>query len=289
MTILSNEILQVAIAVKGAELQSIYNKQTGLEYMWDADPNFWAKQSPVLFPIVGGLKNGRYQFNGKDYQLSRHGFAREIVFEIENQTETSVTFFIESSAETLKNYPFDFKFSLVYTIEKNQLTVAYIIKNKGEEKLYFSVGAHPAFKVPLVSGDAYEDYYLQLNKTETTGIYPLSPEGLIELETVPMLDNTNQLPLTKELFYKDALVFKELQSTAISILNHNNKNGLTLCYEGFPYMGIWAAKNADFVCIEPWCGIADCVDTTGKLEEKEGINSIAKNETFKRSWSVELF
>lgn len=289
MTTLTNEILQVTIAAKGAELQRIYNKQTELEYLWDGNPDFWPKQSPALFPIVGGLKNGRYEFAGKTYQLGRHGFTREMVFTIENQTDTSVTFFIKSSAETLAVYPFNFKFSLVYAIENNQLSVTYIVENEGEEKLYFSVGAHPAFKVPLVDGDTYDDYYLQLNKTETTGIYPLSAEGLIELETAPMLDNTNQLPLTKELFYKDALVFKELQSTAISILNRNNKNGLTLSYEGFPYMGIWAAKDANFVCIEPWCGIADCVNTTGKLEEKEGINSINKNETFKRSWTVELF
>ncbi|MBC7722393.1 MAG: aldose 1-epimerase family protein, partial [Pedobacter sp.] len=257
MITLTNEVLQVTIATKGAELQSIYNKQTGLEYMWNADPHFWAKQSPVLFPIVGGLKNGSYKFDGKTYELGRHGFTREMVFEVENQNETSVTFFIESSAETLAIYPFHFKFSLVYAIENNQLTITYIVENTGEQKLYFSVGAHPAFKVPLVEGDSYNDYYLAFNKTETTGIYPLSTDGLIELETVPMLNNTNQLPLTKELFYKDALVFKELQSTTISILNHNNKNGLTVTYEGFPYMGIWAAKNANFVCIEPWCGIAD--------------------------------
>lgn len=289
MITLTNEILQVTIATKGAELQSIYNKQTGLEYMWNADPNFWAKQSPVLFPIVGGLKNSSYKFAGKTYQLSRHGFAREMVFEIETQTATSVTFFIQSSAETLAVYPFEFKFSLVYTIQKNQLTVTYIVENKGEEKLYFSVGAHPAFKVPLVTGDVYEDYYLAFNKTETTGIYPLSTEGLIELATAPMLNNTNQLMLTKALFYKDALVFKELRSTAISILNRNNKNGLTVTYDGFPYMGIWAAKNANFVCIEPWCGLADSVNTTGKLEDKEGINSINKTDIFKKSWLVEMF
>ncbi|MBC7651313.1 MAG: aldose 1-epimerase family protein [Deinococcales bacterium] len=289
MITISNDILNVTIAAKGAELQSIYNKQTRLEYMWDADPNFWAKRSPVLFPIVGGLKNNSYEYNGKQYQLPRHGFARDMAFEVENQTENSVTFFIQSSAETLLIYPFEFKFSVVYTIKNNQLTVTYIVENKSKEKLYFSVGAHPAFKVPLVSGDSYTDYYLQFSNTETTGIYPLSTDGLIELEPLPMLDNTNQLPLTKQLFFKDALVFKTLQSTSISILNNKNTNGLKLSYQGFPYMGIWAAKNADFVCIEPWCGIADNVNTSGKLEEKDGINALDANENFTRSWVVELF
>jgi galactose mutarotase-like enzyme len=288
MITIFNDILNVTITTKGAELQSIYNKQTGLDYMWDAGVE-WPKKSPVLFPIVGGLKNNNYEHNDKQYQLSRHGFAREMVFEVESQTENSATYFIQSSEETLIIYPFKFKFSVVYTVLNNQLTVTYIAENKGEDTLYFSVGAHPAFKVPLVSGDSYNDYYLQFNQLETTGIYPLSSEGLIELEPLPMLDITNQLPLSKQLFYNDALVFKALQSTAISILNKNNKNGLKLSYHGFPYMGIWAAKNADFVCIEPWCGIADSVATSGKLAEKEGINAIDKTEIFERSWVVELF
>ena len=288
MITISNKILNVTIAAKGAELQSIYNKQTGLEYMWDAGIE-WPKKSPVLFPIVGGLKNNSYNYNGKQYQLSRHGFARDMVFEVENQTENSATFFIQSSEETLAIYPFTFKFSVVYTVLNNQLTVTYIVENKGEETLYFSVGAHPAFKVPLVSGNSYSDYFLQFNELETTGIYPLSPEGLIELEQLPMLDNTNQLALTKQLFYKDALVFKKLQSTSISILNNKNSNGLKLSYQDFPYMGIWAAKNADFVCIEPWCGIADNVATSGKLEEKEGMNELAANAIFLRTWTVETF
>ena len=288
MITISNKILNVTIAAKGAELQSIYNKQTGLGYMWDAGIE-WPKKSPVLFPIVGGLKNNSFNYNGKQYQLSRHGFARDMVFEVENQTENSATFSIQSSDETLIIYPFTFKFSVIYTALNNQLTVTYIVENKGEETLYFSVGAHPAFKVPLVSGNSYSDYFLQFNESEITGIYPLSPEGLIELEPLPMLDNTNQLALTKQLFYKDALVFKELQSTSISILNNKNSNGLKLSYQGFPYMGIWAAKNADFVCIEPWCGIADNVATSGNLEEKEGMNELAANTTFSRTWMVETF
>lgn len=288
MITISNNILNVTIAAKGAELQSIYNKQTGLEYMWDAGIE-WPKKSPVLFPIVGGLKNNSYNYNGKQYQLSRHGFARDMVFEVENQTENSATFSIQSSDETLVIYPFTFKFSVIYTALNNQLTVTYIVENKGEETLYFSVGAHPAFKVPLVSGNSYTDYFLQFNESEITGIYPLSPEGLIELEPLSLLDNANQLPLTKQLFYKDALVFKELKSTSVTILNNKNSNGLKLSYQGFPYMGIWAAKNADFVCIEPWCGIADNVATSGKLEEKEGMNELAANAIFSRTWMVETF
>ena len=288
MITISNKILNVTIAAKGAELQSIYNKQTGLEYMWDAGIE-WPKKSPVLFPIVGGLKNNSYNYNGKQYQLSRHGFARDMVFEVENQTENSATFFIQSSEETLAIYPFTFKFSVVYTVLNNQLTVTYIVENKGEETLYFSVGAHPAFKVPLVSGNSYSDYFLQFNELETIGIYPLSPEGLIELEQLPMLDNTNQLALTKQLFYKDALVFKELQSTAITIKSYKSSNGLTMQFDSFPFYGIWSAKDADFVCLEPWCGIADSENINSNFTQKEGILKLDSQEIFEKIWSITMF
>ena len=153
----------------------------------------------------------------------------------------------------------------------------------------FSVGAHPAFKVPLVDGTTYEDHELVFSANETAGIYPLSADGLVEKYTEPFLNNSNSVPLTKALFAKDALVFKELRSDFIGILNHKNQHGLKLHYTNFPYMGIWAAKNADFVCIEPWCGIADSVDASGELAEKEGINQLDPGETFERSWTVEVF
>jgi len=149
--------------------------------------------------------------------------------------------------------------------------------------------AHPAFKVPLVNGTAFTDYYLHFNQTENAGKWPLSKEGLIETETHPSLTNTDTLPLTKELFYGDALVYKHLASDTIAILSNKTKHGLSLSYKGFPYMGIWSAKDADFVCIEPWCGIADDVNTTQQLTEKEGINLLQAKENFEVSWFAEFF
>jgi galactose mutarotase-like enzyme len=289
MVTLTNEHLQVNITPQGAELQSIYNKQTKLEYLWNGNPEFWPKQSPTLFPIVGGLKNGSYEFAGKQYTMGRHGFTRELVFDVTDQTDTSATFSIKATEETLKQYPFQFLFAITYTIEGNKLFVTYIVKNPSDDTLYFSVGAHPAFNVPLVKGDVYDDYYLAFEETENVGIYPIAADGLVQLQPIPFLENTNKLPLTKALFYNDALIFKELKSTAISILNTNNNHGLKYSYQNFPYMGIWAAKNADFVCIEPWCGVSDNVATTGKLNEKEGVHALAANETFTRTWAVETF
>jgi len=288
-TRISNQILQIEIASKGAELQSIINNKTGLEYLWDADPAFWSKKSPVLFPIVGGLKKNTYNYNNKSYQLSRHGFARDSFFELIAQTKNSVTYTLNNSEATLKNYPFDFSFAVTYTIEENKLICTYTVKNTGNETMFFSCGAHPAFKVPLTDNTDFTDWHLQFSATENAGIWPLSAEGLILKQAIPCLNNTNQLALSKPLFYKDALVFKDLQSTSIAIVSSKSKHGLTMQFDGFPFYGIWSAKDADFVCLEPWCGIADSIDSSGELQEKEGIENLTPQATWERSWSVILF
>ena len=286
---LSNDSLIIGIASKGAELQSIFNTHTQLEYMWRGDPTFWGKKSPVLFPIVGGLKNNIYTYNGKPYTLNRHGFARDSEFTVAAQTNSSIEFTLASSEETLKVYPFHFHFSVIYTLDQNSVSVSYVVENTGKETMYFSVGAHPAFAVPLIEGTEFTDHYLQFSNKETAGKWPLSAEGLIETKPVPCLENTDQLPLNKELFFGDALVFKQLTSNSISILNTKNKHGLELQFTDFPYMGIWSAKNADFVCIEPWCGIADSVSASGDISKKEGIHSLEPDETFKKSWKLKVF
>ena len=286
---ITNDCLEVTIAEAGAELQSIYNKQTRLEYMWSGDPAFWGKKSPVLFPVIGGMKNNSFQYKGTTYTLPRHGFAREQVFEVEEKTADSVTFTLATSEETLKVYPFHFKFSIIYSLRENVLDTTYLVENKGGETMYFSVGAHPAFKVPLVDGEDFSDSFIALSETEVAPIYRVLDTIVVDTNPTTFFDNTNKLPLTKELFYGDALVFKELKSTSMSILSKNNIHGLTVAYKGFPYMGIWSAKDANFVCIEPWCGIADRADTTGILQEKEGIKQLEPNESFSRTWSAATF
>jgi galactose mutarotase-like enzyme len=286
---LVNNVLQITLSPKGAELQSIIHTNTHLEYLWNANPNFWSKKSPVLFPIVGGLKNNTYTYNGNSYQLGRHGFARDSVFAIHEQTPTSITYVLHSNEQTLRVYPFSFAFYVSYAIDGNTLACTYTVVNTGQEALYFSCGAHPAFKVPLVEGTAFTDWFLQFNQTENANIYPLTADGLVKEQSVPCLQNTNQLALHKPLFYGDALVFKELQSTAISILSNKTAHGLTMHFQGFPYYGIWSFKDADFVCLEPWCGIADGEHTNGDLQAKEGINMLAAQSTWTRTWRVELF
>ncbi|MDB5193108.1 MAG: aldose 1-epimerase family protein [Segetibacter sp.] len=286
---LSNGIISIQVVNKGAELQSIYLHEHKHEYMWSGNSSFWAKKSPVLFPVVGGLNKNNYHYNGKDYQLNRHGFARENDFELVEEKEDSLCFRLIPDESIRQSYPFDFIFSIQYKLQQNLLLITFDVQNFDEKEMYFSVGAHPAFAVPMVEGTEYEDYYLQFNRAETTGRWPLSPDGLIELAPTPCLQNQDKLQLKKELFYKDAIVFKDLTSTSISILSDKTPRGLKVDFEGFPYLGIWAAKGADFVCIEPWCGIADSVNSTGNLEDKEGIIAIANCEIFSRTYSIEVF
>ena len=254
--------------------------------MWSGDPAFWGKHSPVLFPIIGELKNNTYYYNNKAYRLSRHGFARDMEFTVVEQTTSSVGFSLLSNADTLQKFPFEFGFDIEYLLQQDWLTVTYKVKNTGNDDMYFSVGGHPAFKVPLVEGTAYDDYYLEFNKTENAGRWPISAEGLIETDAEPFLLNTNKLPLRKELFYRDAIVFKNLRSDTVRLRSSKHDKGIEFNFPGFPYLGVWAAKDADFVCIEPWCGIADPVNSSQQLTEKEGINRLAPQGIFERSWGV---
>jgi galactose mutarotase-like enzyme len=286
---ISNNYLSIQIDSKGAELQSLYYKGHNLEYMWSGDAAIWGKKSPVLFPIVGELKDKTYIYNGKNYNLSRHGFAREMEFEVTEQTDTSITFSIYSNEQTLSIYPFVFAFSVRYTLIENALQITYTIENKSNEKIYFSVGGHPAFKIPLVDGTTYEDYQLVFNEEETAGRWPISPEGLIETTPTPLLRNESILPLRKELFSADAVVFKDLKSTSVSLKSAKTEHGLKVTFKDFPYLGIWETKGGDFVCIEPWCGIADSVNASGKLEEKEGINTLHRSGNFEVAYSIEVF
>jgi galactose mutarotase-like enzyme len=289
MFILENQHLKIAVNPIGAELDSVFHKGTQLEYMWSGDARFWGKKSPVLFPIVGSLKGNTYFFEGEKYALSRHGFARERVFILEKQDDISLLFTLQHDSETLKKYPFKFVFNVKYALIENTLKVTYLVENQSVMTMPFSVGAHPAFKIPLVENTTYEDYFLEINKVETFGRYPLSMGGLIESKSNPFLENSVKIPLKKELFYADAVVLKNMQSDRMSIKSDKTPHGLTMDFTGFPYFGIWAAKDAPFVCLEPWCGIADTVETTQNIVEKEGINLLETGGVFERSWGIEMF
>jgi len=287
MILLENKTIKVSVAARGAELQSIKSKLTGLEYLWKGDSAYWGKFSPVLFPVVGQLKDNTYYTGDQSYQLPRHGFAREMEFDAQQISGTEAVFTLSHNQETLKVYPFEFKFSLRYKLSGTSVFCTYEVHNPGEKDILFSVGAHPAFAVPLTEDTVYEDYYLNFTQDESLDLYKIQ-DNLISDETSIIQLDDHKLSLQHELFYNDALVMKDLKSNTIQIRNTKNQYGINFRFIDFPFFGIWAAKDADFVCLEPWCGIADGIHHNQQLSDKEGIQSLSPGLDWKRSWEIEI-
>ncbi|MDP4283622.1 MAG: aldose 1-epimerase family protein [Bacteroidota bacterium] len=283
---IANDQLFIAINEKGAELQSI--QLSGLEYLWQANTKYWSKHSPVLFPIVGELKGGKYIFDNKEYHLSRHGFARDKTFEAKKTSASSAVFTLKSDDETLAVYPFHFILQVQYEVKNNELYCTYRVQNTNDNDMYFSIGGHPAFRVPMSNELQYKDYSLAFDKDTILKHYMVQ-NGLIAEDTKTIQLDENKLHLESSLFYEDAIVLKHIHSNRIKLYTDKDSHGLTFRFEGFPYLGIWAAKDAPFVCLEPWCGIADNIHHDYQLIHKEGINQLAKGEAWQRTWNVELF
>ncbi len=280
-TTISNSILTAQIKHLGAELFSLKSNQDK-EYIWEGNPTFWGKHSPILFPIVGSLKNNSYSYNQKKYQLNRHGFAREMEFELIKKTEESATFSLISTVETKKVYPFDFELQICYSLDENKLNIDYKVINKTETTMPFAIGAHPAF---ALSGH-FEEYNLEFQQDESLK-YHLLEEGLISNTTNEIQLDNKQLGLNYHLFENDALVFKTLESKSITILK-NETPILKVNFTDFPNLGIWTVVNAPFLCIEPWFGYSDTLNEYDDFSKKEGIQLLEKKETFESNYSIEI-
>ena len=279
ITITNNKI-SASIDSLGAEL--IRLEKDSKNYIWTVDETYWNKTSPILFPIVGRLKNDTYRIENKTYELPRHGFARNLEFQIVNQTESSVVFVLESNSETLKNYPFEFELRLEYELDENELKMKYSVENKSEVTMPFSIGAHPAFTIE----DSFSDYSLKFNQTEEFISYELDNEQFNAASKKIQSEN-GIIDLNYTLFEKDALVFKHLQSNELTLLK-KKEPVLSVQFEGFPYLGIWTKPNAPFLCIEPWCGLADNRNHNGNIFEKEGINFLQAKETFSKTIKIKI-
>jgi len=280
-TTISNSTLTASVKHAGAELFSLKDNQNQ-EYIWEGNPDFWGKHSPVLFPIVGTLKNNAYSINGKEYELPRHGFARDMEFQLIDKTENSAVFSLQSNSETLKKYPFDFELQLIYTLNETALDIAYKVINKSETKIPFSIGAHPAIALP----ENFENYSFQFEKEEDLK-YSLLENDLISNKTESLQTIENLVPLNYKLFENDALVFKTLESNSLTILE-NSKPYIKVDFAGFPSLGIWTKNQAPFVCIEPWFGYSDTAENSGNLFEKEGILILDAKETFNSKFSIQI-
>ncbi|MET1054917.1 MAG: aldose 1-epimerase family protein [Pedobacter sp.] len=288
MILLENENIRVTFAAKGAELRSITGKTTGLEYLWKGDPEYWGKFSPILFPVIGALKDETYFVEGKEYHLPRHGFARDHEFEVEQISASEILFTLSSSPDTFAVYPFDFVLGLRYVISGSSVSCTYEVYNPADKDLLFSIGGHPAFAAPITGDASYEDCYLEFAVDESLTYHKIE-NNLISDQTDDLHLDKGKMFLKHSLFYDDALVFKHMESRMITLRNTVNEYGLHFRFNDFPFFGIWAAKDADFICLEPWCGIADGVATNQQLSDKEGIIALPPAEHWKRVWEVEVF
>ncbi len=280
-TTISNSNLTAIINHLGAELISLRTKENK-EYIWEGNPEFWGKHSPILFPIVGTLKNNSYLFNEVEYHLYRHGFARDMEFDIIDFKDNSATFSIQYSRETLKVYPFEFELQITYTIEGNSLKVQYKVINTSKTQMPFSIGAHPAF---ALSGN-FENYSIAFEQEETLEYYILEND-LVSKTTKKLEANSKQILLNYELFNNDALIFKSIKSNSLTLLE-NSKPMIKVCFKDFPNLGIWTKKSAPFLCIEPWFGYSDTEGNSGTIFEKEGIKILEGNKTFNSKFSIEI-
>lgn len=280
-TTISNSNLTAIINHLGAELISLKTKENK-EYIWEGNPEFWGKHSPILFPIVGTLKKNAYHYKGVEYHLSRHGFARDMEFELIQNNDNSAVFSIQFSKETLKVYPFEFELQIIYTLEAKSLSIQYKVINKNKTQIPFSIGAHPAF---ALSGD-FEKYSIHFDQEEALEYYLLEND-LVSNTTKKLEANSKPIPLNYELFDNDALIFKSIKSNSLTLLK-NSKPMIKVRFEDFPNLGIWTKKNAPFLCIEPWFGYSDTEESSGNIFEKEGIQILEGNKTFNSKFSIEI-
>ena len=287
MITIQNDKLRATFNNLGAELVSLINIETGKEIMWSGNPDFWSGISPVLFPIIGALKNEQYIFDDQTYELPRHGFARRRIFAVKESSENEVVFELTSDEESLKIYPFQFSLEIKYTLAANKLTVDYLVKNLSQKQMYFSLGAHPGFAIDTENGLNYNDYEIAFSNDDELQIHPLV-DNLISNQTQTIDLENKVLPLSYELFSKDALVTTNMRSKELILRNNKNHHKVIFTFSNFPYFGIWAAKNADFVCLEPWQGIADLENHNQQLTEKFGILRLEKGEDWTANWAVEI-
>lgn len=285
--IIENRKIKILVNSYGAELNSILSKDGDIEYLWNRDPSGWKYQTPILFPIVGKLKNLKYMVEGKTYELPQHGLARLSEFSLVESSNNSIKLELIYSQESLRIYPFKFKLSCEYLLNNNEIEVRYSVSNLDNKKIYFSIGAHPAFICPREENEVIEDYYLEFNKKETASIMLLTDEGYLNRKSKLHLDNSNIISLSSNIFENDALIFSNLNSDVIKLKCKQSDRSVSVDFSMFPYLGIWAPKNgANLICIEPWYGHTDFYDFYGDFSEKPGIIALDIDKTFNCSYKI---
>lgn len=285
--IIKNNLFQVTVKNVGAELCSFKSMSSGIEYIWQADPEVWSGHAPNLFPIIGSLKENSFLYEGKEYACPKHGFIRNnanvLLLDI---TENSLTYGLKYSEETLQVYPFKFEYQIKYILDRNKLKVQHNITNHGDITMLFSLGGHPGFTCPWIEDEKYSDYYLEFNKPETAESWQVVENGLIGENTQPVFNEPTKINLHPLIFEKDAIVLKNINSSKVALKSKKSNHSISMELNDFPYLGIWAKPNAPYVCIEPWLGIADSVDSDRQFINKEGLIKLDAKKEFTASYSI---
>lgn len=286
---LENDKLKIDINSMGAELCAITGKKTGLSYMWNAG-DAWKRHSPVLFPIVGGLKDKSYRLDGKEYHMNQHGFARDMEFTLKKMTENSISFILSENEDTLALFPYNFNLLITYTLTDSTIEVKWEVENTNDCKMHFSIGGHPAFSCPLNTDAKQTDCYLHFDQTEGLTYNLLSESGLCLPEEYDLVTEGGYVQITEDFFDKDALVMYNDRMRSVALAGPDRKDYLKVTFDT-PVYGIWSAKGkqAPFVCIEPWYGRCDDDDFTGIWEERKYDNTLNAGCTFSASYTVEVF
>ena len=287
---LENDKLCVQVRSYGAELRSIKERADETEYLWDGNPQWWKYSSPVLFPIVGKLQDGKYRVNGNEFELPGHGFGRISEYQLVERRQDYIEFALKWSEESLASYPWKFQLNVAYALKDKTVEVIWKVQNLDDKEMVYSIGAHTAFRCPLVQGEEFSDYYLKFNQEEDNLNMPLNSKGqFLKAQGETHLQG-QQLDLNYEMFAGDALAYKGLKSDVVSICSHKSDKKVSMEAKDFPFWGFWtpAQSGAPFLCLEPWQGHADYEGYDGEFAEREGSLKLASGETQKFHYTIRI-
>ena len=286
---LESNLLYAEIDDKGAELQSLFSKQTKTEYLWQGNPAVWAQRAPVLFPIVGRLKDGKYTHNGRTYNMPPHGFVSSAQFKAELTEDNSLILSYEDSKESRKLYPFAFAFNVIFTVKWNVIETIYEVINRTNGTMYFSFGSHEGYRCPRFEGEVFEDYFLEFDNEGIYTSHKISPDGLLMDDTYPLIEGGRQLSLNYGLFDNDSLVFANVPSGKVALCSRKSSSRLEIEYDDAPNLVVWTKPQAPFVCIEPWYGLPDFENSDGQLANKKGIIALEKDAVFNWRHTISIY
>ncbi len=281
--------LRATVQTKGGELISLRDK-AGLEHIWQGDPAFWTGRNPILFPIVGTLKDGQVEIGGRRYEMDRHGFARRVEFSLVEQEEDRVVLELRESRETLSRWPFPFSLKVEHRLLEEGSSTTFLVENTGDRPMPFCIGGHTAIRCPLEEGERFEDYELIFEEAEQADSHLLSPAGtILHHGREPILDGTGRLALDYQTFARlDTIIFSMLRSGNVSLVHQETGRGVRLDFHEFPMVAFWTKPGAPFLCLEPWQGCAALDDETGRFEDKPYCLSLAPGESKRLTCSFSL-